>query len=212
MRNEAVDRYIRQNIHSSDPFADCTVTEVEITAANRARLFADTKVPQVVDVAFPSFTTPAGKRVEPTTIKMLSTPKKPITPSMECAAENMSWFLYACKYSWTHQGHDTQTKKRQFEELEEEFEIPKPARMLHFESNKVLLGVAYKTKPGKWLKRQEKIDRSMFDNKDDLKAAMHKVAHRLIEFRVKHSTEAEGDVEDEHAEHNEEDDEEDDDE
>ena len=182
MRNEAVDRFIKQNIHSSDPFADCPVTEVEITAANRARLFADTKVPQIVDVVFPSFTTPEGKRVEATTIKMLSTPKKPIAPSMECTSENLSWFLYACKHSWIHPGHDTQavSKKRQCEDLEEEFGIPKPARMLHFEANKVILGVPYKNPSGEWMRRQEKIDRSMFDNDEDLKAAMIKVAHRLI--------------------------------
>jgi hypothetical protein len=88
---------------------------------------------------------------------------------------------------------DSSRPRHKFEELEEEFEIPKPARMLHFESNKVLLGVAYKHPSGEWMRRQAKIDRSMFDNNEDLKAAMHKVAHRLIEFRVKYNTEAGGD-------------------
>ena len=74
MRNDSVDQHIKQSKLSSDPFAE--EIAVEITSDNRSRLFAEAKVPQIVDISFPGFTTPAGKRIDGCSIKMLSTPKK----------------------------------------------------------------------------------------------------------------------------------------
>ena len=62
MRNNVVGQHIKTNKISSDPFAECDASAVTITQENRARLFAETHVPQLVSVAFPSSTTPEGKK------------------------------------------------------------------------------------------------------------------------------------------------------
>ncbi len=193
MRNDVVDQHIKTNKISSDPFAECDASAVTITQENRARLFAETHVPQLVSVTFPSFTTPEGKRVDETTIKMLSSPKKNVLPSMECSSVSMDWFHWACQYSWT-QAPEASRKRKLCEEAQDMLDIPEHVKVADLDAKKVVLSVMYKTN-GKWKRRQLRVDRTMYETEAELKDAIHKTANKLLEARNEADPQGDGDNE-----------------
>ena len=186
LRNDAVDVFIRDKMHSDDPMADSDTSLVmpsaEISSTNRGCLFQQCRVPQIIAVTFPALTTPEGKTPDETTIKMTTTPNKKISPSMQATAANMEWSRHACKYTWKNQvGHQKKRKHEIADVLP--VELPWPVKVIEMDESAVRLGQYYKC-GGKWLLRVKKLPRDMYDTTDDLCHAMKTVTVLLVAFRV----------------------------
>jgi hypothetical protein len=183
LRNDAVDRFIREKMHSADPMADEAMSSADISSTNRGHLFHEHSVPQILGVTFPAFTTPEGKRLDETTIKMLTTPKKIVSPSMEATAANMDWFMHACQFTWKNQVDPD--KKRKLADIADLLvDLPWPVKVIEIDEEKVRLGLYYKC-GGTWKMRTKKLERAVYTGRhDDLCHAMMAVAETLLAFRV----------------------------
>ena len=83
LRDEKVNQIIKEYLQEDDPQADVTDESVDVGSKQRHKLFVAANVPEVLEVVYPAFTAKDGSRLPDTIMKVISTPQKRVTPTVE---------------------------------------------------------------------------------------------------------------------------------
>ena len=67
-------------------------------AGKRQKLYTDANVPEIIEILHPPFTARDGTRFPATPIKVISTYKKKVSPTVELTAENLTFFSVAAHH------------------------------------------------------------------------------------------------------------------
>lgn len=195
VRNEKVDKLIRDHLLNQDSMADHSCT-IDIAQEGRLRLFDDAKIPQVISVEMPPFISPEGRRVDARSIDMIATPRRNVSPCVEASAELFEWILHACHHTWPV---DAVPKRKRCPSSDEDAEadlpeLPEPVKYLDVAKDKIVLKVYYKKDTSKkWHMKSKHLNISVFNSDLTCKArddAILAMAGILKEYYEKSHTPA----------------------
>lgn len=183
-RNDAVDELIKTARRSADPLADSDALGNQAPIEkDRAKLFHEAQVPHVIDLHFQEFVTGSGKRVPPTTIKVISTPKRHCLVSMEGSCANFEWLLHALQHSWGDRSEPTSSSpgKRRLEQEMEELNhvLPECVKMKVQDNDQVSLWVNYKSEDNNYRKVRKTIRRHLYTDFDGFKLGVQTLGCHL---------------------------------
>ena len=91
-RGDVVDELIRAHNAASDPVAEVDNGEVRIK--NRGKAFSDANIREVVAITIAATTTPFGKRLDPITLNVVSTPRWGVNPCIVMNTAVLEWLAY----------------------------------------------------------------------------------------------------------------------
>ena len=95
VRDDQIDALIFQNLKENDPMHDTSVAVPLVSMKGRQRAFAESKIPNILDIKFPGFETGEGVVCEPQSLLVLATPKRAAHVSLELTELNLDWLAVA---------------------------------------------------------------------------------------------------------------------
>ena len=192
LRNRKVDELICNKL--ADPMADPSIEKARLISKDRQKMFAAAMLPQIVDIDVAAFVTGDGKRIEATTIPVITTPSKVPSAAIECTPRVLEWLANACEINWQVADPDlfdeiSTPTKRSAKSVAEEFQLPElnsPFKYLVSPGGKLGIFVPYKKEGGKWGRHQKKIDDLLTDSAESNAAIVENVCKAMQTFRDQH--------------------------
>lgn len=104
-RNDVVDRYIFAAHVQDDPMADAqAMDDMPQITGSRAKAFEDAKVPELISVTMPAFTSSDGSAQEPITFRVVATKRRDEQVQAELTEELLNWMALAVHVVWDTEG------------------------------------------------------------------------------------------------------------
>ena len=195
VRNDVVEKMIRDKMVSDDPLADSADFTIE-SAAQRHRLFLECKIPEIVEIEMPGFVTAAGKHVSSKSIKIISTWSKRVAACMEASGPNMDWLILACQHEGFYSEKPASpTKRKAIEDGVDLPELPEPLKYNMTEDGVVkiyMYVVSVKDGKKRWLRKEKKLDADTLndDTIEDNNQLILAAANKMLKLYQKcHTTE-----------------------
>ena len=88
-RDDQVDEFMARALKADDPMAQQDA--VDIPGVGRAKLFQECKVPGVIAIAIDELINPMGKRIDATSLHVVSTPRRGVSPCVKASNEFLNW-------------------------------------------------------------------------------------------------------------------------
>ncbi len=191
LRNRKVDELITNKL--ADPMADPAIERVRL-CKDRPKMFVAAELPQIVDVTVPAFVTSDGKRIEATTIPVITTPSKVPSVAIECTPRTLEWLAHACEINWQSVDpslfHEAQSPaKRSAKAVAEEMQLPElanPFKYMISPGGKLGIYVTCRKEDGRWARRQKKIEDLLSDNAEANATIVENVCKGLQTYRAQH--------------------------
>jgi hypothetical protein len=95
VRDDQIDALIVQNLKENDPMHDTSVAVPLVSMKGRHRAFAESKIPNIMEIKFPGFVTGEGVVCEPQSLLVLATPRRAVHVSLELTELNLDWLAVA---------------------------------------------------------------------------------------------------------------------
>jgi hypothetical protein len=126
--------------------ADDVVAPVMDLARGRAKAFGATKIPQVISITYPAFTTIAGDKHVERAINISTVPIRKRVVTMELTAEHLEWFAAAA----SREHVATAQPKRNPRDDEDLPELAEDACNWGRRKNNAAIYCRYRTTSGQW--------------------------------------------------------------
>ena len=195
LRNDVVEKMIRDKMVCDDPLADSADFTIE-SSKQRHRLFLDCKTPEIIEIEMPEFVTAAGKHVSSKSIKIISTWSKRVAACMEASGTNLDWLILACQHEGFQSEKPASPSKRKAIEDEVDLpELPEPLKYCVTDDGVVKIYMyVVKIEDGKkrWYRKEKKLDAETLqdDTIEDNKQLILAAANKMLKLYQKcHTTE-----------------------
>ena len=186
VRDAKVDELILAAKVENDPMADGssgTSNAQPMPSRGRAAGFAIAKIPATISLKMASFVTPDGERVDEHTIRVVTTPKRRVSVTMEATPENFEWLLQAAQVEW-----DTGAKLEKKANIDEEFDLPEltgPCKYQKTENGKLKISCSYRQQ-GLWKKHQKAVNVNIHEDNSNLLAIIRRCEAEVLDFYHSH--------------------------
>ena len=191
LRNRKVDELIADKL--ADPMADPAIERVRL-CKDRPKMFLAAELPQIVDLPVPAFLTGDGKRIDATTIPVITTPSKVPSVAIECVPRTLEWLVHACEVDWRSvdpslfQEAQTPTK-RVAKSVADDMQLPEltqPFKYMVSPGGKLGIFVTVRKEDGRWSRHLKKIEDLLSDNVEANTAIVENVCKGLQTYRDQH--------------------------
>ena len=179
VRDAEVDAIIFQSKLEKDPMADSAAAK-SLPSRGRAIAFAEAAVPAMISLKIQAFVTHDGQRVDDHTIRIITTPKRGATVTMEAKAENFEWLLMAAQAEW---GGAAKVSKRVISDDGEAGlpELAFPCKYQKTDIGKLKIVCSYRQQ-GVWKKHQRAVDVHINKDNSNFETIVRRCEAEVLDF------------------------------
>lgn len=177
-RDNYVDKAIVQHMVEEDPMGDSSGGHARLASRGREKMFAAAKVPEVIVLHCPPFTSGDGVRVDAFELKIISTPRRGANACIACDPTTLDWLAKAATADW---GVTSSPSKRgaAFADLPQ---LPNPEVCKYRRVNgKLSVYCNYRQEDGRWLTHQRAVATEMM-SEEDMSQVVSSAALTVMKF------------------------------
>ena len=187
-RDAKVDELIFAAKVSKDPMAEASASDQaaasRMPSRGRAVAFEEAEVPDTISIKMGAVVTPDGQRVEEHTLRVVTTPKRGASVTMEVTAENFEWLRMAAQVDWDIVARP---EKRSIDELDDTTlpERQPPLKYQKTPTGKLNIICNY-FQDGAWKKHQKVLGVNINSDNSSLEAIVRSCESDVLAFYSSH--------------------------